>query len=296
MRYSLAISIAVHAAILAAAVVALPAPDKYKVEDQESIPVDIVSIEDLSQRKATVKADEKKEEAKPAPPKPEVEEKKPEQKLAEEVKKAALEPEAAPEPEPLPIEKQPDPKPLEELIKKTEKPKPQEEKTAEALPSKPKPKPEKTKKKPQRELDVDKVAALLNKIDDEQASPPDIEENTGTPDQGEFDMASGEDAKLSANEIDWLRQRLRECWNPPVGVMEAQGLEVHVQIELDQSGAVLGQPAVVNQSMHPLFDVAAYSAVRAVMRSQPFDPLPIAKYESCRSINFNFDPQEMFSG
>jgi outer membrane biosynthesis protein TonB len=294
MRYSLAISIAVHAAILAAAVVALPAPDKYKVEDQESIPVDIVSIEDLSQRKATVKADEKKEEAKPAPPKPEVEEKKPEQKLAEEVKKAALEPEAAPEPEPLPIEKQPDPTPLEELIKKTEKPKPQEEKTAEALPSKPKP--EKTKKKPQRELDVDKVAALLNKIDDEQASPPDIEENTGTPDQGEFDMASGEDAKLSANEIDWLRQRLRECWNPPVGVMEAQGLEVHVQIELDQSGAVLGQPAVVNQSMHPLFDVAASSAVRAVMRCQPFDRLPIAKYESWRSIIFNFDPQEMFSG
>jgi outer membrane biosynthesis protein TonB len=294
MRYSLAISIAVHAAILAAAVVALPAPDKYKVEDQESIPVDIVSIEDLSQRKATVKADEKKEEAKPAPPKPEVEEKKPEQKLAEEVKKAALEPEAAPEPEPLPIEKQPDPKPLEELIKKTEKPKPQEEKTAEALPSKPKP--EKTKKKPQRELDVDKVAALLNKIDDEQASPPDIEENTGTPDQGEFDMASGEDAKLSANEIDWLRQRLRECWNPPVGVMEAQGLEVHVQIELDQSGAVLGQPAVVNQSMHPLFDVAASSAVRAVMRCQPFDRLPIAKYESWRSIIFKFDPQEMCSG
>jgi outer membrane biosynthesis protein TonB len=296
MRYSLAISIAVHAAILAAAIVALPAPDKYKVEDQESIPVDIVSIEDLSQRKATVKAEEKKEVAKPAPPKPEAEEKKPEPKPAPEVKKAALEPEAAPEPEPLPIEKQPDPKPLEELIKKTEKPEPKEEKTAEAPPVKPKPKPEKPKKKPKRELDIDKVAALLNKIDEEQASPPEIEENIGTPDRGEYDMASGEDAKLSANEIDWLRQRLRECWNPPVGVMEAQGLQVHVQIELDQSGAVLGQPTVVNQSMHPLFDVAASSAVRAVMRCQPFDRLPIAKYDSWRSIIFNFDPREMFSG
>jgi outer membrane biosynthesis protein TonB len=294
MRYSLAISIAVHAAILVAAVVALPAPDKYKVEEQDSIPVDIVSIEDLSQRKATVKAEEKKEVAKPAPPKPEVEEKKPEPKPAPEVKKAALEPEA--QPEPLPIEKQPDPKPLEELIKKTEKPEPKEEKKAEAPAAKPKPKPEKAKKKPQRELDIDKVAALLNKIDDEQASPPEIEENTGTPEQGDFDMASGDDAKLSANEIDWLRQRLRECWNPPVGVMEAQGLQVHVQIELDQSGAVLGQPTVVNQSMHPLFDVAASSAVRAVMRCQPFDRLPIAKYESWRSIIFNFDPREMFSG
>ena len=294
MRYSLAISITVHAAILLAAVVALPAPDKYKVEDQESIPVDIVSIEELSQRKATVKAEEKKEAAKPAPPKPEVVETKPEEKLAEKVKKAALEPEAAPEPEPLPVERQPDPKPLEELIKDTEKPKPRQEKKAAASPAKPKPKPENTKKK--RELDFDKVAALLNKIDDERASPPRIEELAGTPDRGEFDMASGEDAKLSANEIDWLKQRLRECWNPPVGVMEAQGLEVLVQIELDRSGAVLGQPAVVNQSMHPLFDVAASSAVRAVMRCQPFDRLPIAKFDSWRSIIFNFDPREMFSG
>jgi outer membrane biosynthesis protein TonB len=294
MRYSLAISITVHAAILLAAVVALPAPDKYKVEDQESIPVDIVSIEELSQRKATVKAEDKKEAVKPAPPKPKIVETKPEEKLAEEVKKAALEPEAAPEPEPLPVAQQPDPKPLEELIKDTEKRKPREQKKAAASPAKPKAKPENTKKK--RELDFDKVAALLNKIDDERASPPKIEELAGTPEQGDIDMASGDDAKLSANEIDWLKQRLRECWNPPAGVMEAQGLEVLVQIELDQSGAVLGQPAVVNQSMHPLFDVAASSAVRAVMRCQPFDRLPIAKFESWRSIIFNFDPREMFSG
>jgi hypothetical protein len=78
--------------------------------------------------------------------------------------------------------------------------------------------------------------------------------------------------------------------------MEAHGLQVHVQIELDQSGAVLGQPAVVNHSMHPLFDVAASSAVRAILRCQPYDRLPIAKFESWRSIIFNFDPVEMFSG
>lgn len=295
MRYSLFISIAVHAAILLAAMIALPAPDKYKVEDLESIPVDIVSIEDLSQRKATVKAEEKKETVKPAPPKPVVEEKMPEPKPAQEVKKAALEPQSEPEPKAEAAEKKPELEPLDELIKKTEELPKEKTKKAEA-PAKPKPKPDKPKKKQVKELDIDKVAALLNKIDEEQASPPDIEEITGEPDQGEFDMASGEDAKITANEIDWLRQKLRECWNPPVGVMEAQGLEVHVQIELDQSGAVLGQPSVVNHSMHPLFDVAASSAVRAVLRCQPFDRLPIAKYESWRSIIFNFDPMEMFSG
>lgn len=297
MRYSLAISIAVHAAILLAAVIVLPAPDLFKVEDLESIPVDIVSIEELSQRKATVKAAEKKPAPTPAPPKPVVEEKKPEPKLSEEVKKAALEPKAEPEPVAEPLEKQPDPKPLEELIKETEKAEPKKDvKKAEAPPVKPKPKPEKPKKKEKKELDVDKVAALLNKIDEERASPAKIEDLSGIPEQGDFDLASGEDAKISANEIDWLRRKIRDCWNPPVGVMEAHGLQVHVQIELDQSGGVLGQPAVVNHSMHPLFDVAASSAVRAILRCQPYDRLPIAKYEAWRSIIFNFDPLEMFSG
>jgi outer membrane biosynthesis protein TonB len=296
MRYPLAISVAVHAAILLAAIIVLPAPENFKVEDLESIPVDVVSIEELSQRKATVKAAEKKAIVKPAPPKPALEEAKPRPKIAEEVKKAALE--AAAETELLPVpEKQPDPEPLEELIKKTEKVEPKEkQKKAEATSVKPKPKPQKPRKKDLKELDVDKVAALLNKIDDDSAPPPKIDEETGTPDEGEFDMASGEDARISANEIDWLRRKIRECWNPPVGVMEAHGLQVHVQIELDQSGAVLGQPAVVNHSMHPLFDVAASSAVRAILRCQPYDRLPIAKYESWRSIIFNFDPQEMFSG
>jgi hypothetical protein len=296
MRYSLAISIGVHAAVILAAVIALPAPDKYKVEDLESIPVDVVSIEELSQRKATVKAAEKKPVEKAAPPKPLVEEKTPEAKIAEEIKTAAIEPRAKAEPEPEPAVERQSPEPLAELIKKTEDIKPKKEpKTAEAE-AKPKPKPEKPKKKERKELDVDKVAALLNKIEEEPSSQPKIEELIGEPEEGEFDLASGDDPKISANEIDWLRRKIRECWNPPVGVMEAQGLQVHVQIELDQSGAVLGQPAVVNQSMHPLFGVAASSAVRAVLRCQPYDRLPIAKYESWRSIILNFDPVEMFSG
>jgi outer membrane biosynthesis protein TonB len=297
MRYSLAISIGVHAAILLAAIIALPAPDNFKVEELDSIPVDVVSIEELSQRKAMVKAEEKKPIEKPAAVKPLVEEKKPEPKPAEEVKKAAVEPE--PEPEPAkPVEKQPDPKPLEDLIKETEKAKPkaEEKKTAEAPEVKPKLKPDKPKKKAKKELDIDKVAALLNKIEDEPASPPKLEELMGEPEQGDLNLASGEDMRISANEIDWLRHKIRECWNPPVGVMEAQGLQVHVQIELDQSGAVLGQPAVVNSSAHPLFGVAASSAVRAVLRCQPYDRLPIEKYEAWRSIILNFDPVEMFSG
>ena len=55
MRRSLTISLFLHAAILAAAFVVLPNPDEFKVEEQESIPVDIVSIEDFGKRQATRK-------------------------------------------------------------------------------------------------------------------------------------------------------------------------------------------------------------------------------------------------
>ena len=45
MRYSLAISIGVHAAILLAAIIALPAPDNFKVEELDSRDVTLPSAQ-----------------------------------------------------------------------------------------------------------------------------------------------------------------------------------------------------------------------------------------------------------
>ncbi len=297
MRYSLGVSLAIHAAILLAAVVVLPSPDQYEVEEPLSIPVDIVSIEDVSQRQATVKTPEPKPVAKPAPLKIEAKEEPiPQPKSAEEPAKAQLEAQPEPPP-PATAEPAPDQRELDRLIAQAAAAKPVEEKKqAEALMLKPKPRPRIPEKKKRKQLDIDKVAALLNKIDEDQASPPEKQQETGTPQQGSFDFASGSDARMSADELDWLQQKIRECWNPPVGVSEAQNLQVHVQIELDQSGSVSGAPQVVNRQSHPLFDVAASSAVRAVLRCQPYDRLPPEKYQSWHSIILNFDPREMFAG
>ncbi len=297
MRYSLPISLAVHSAILLAAVIVLPSPDRYLVEELPSIPVDIVSIEELSQRQATIKAPEPKQVAEPAPPKIESkEEPAPQSKPAEEVAKA--QPEEKSEPPPLAETVQPDPRELEKLIAESEAVMPAEqEKQAEApvVRPKPRPRPPERKKKP-KPLDVEKVAALLNKLNDDQTSPPERQLETGTPRQDSFDLASGRDARMSADELDWLRQKVRECWNPPVGVMEAEGLNVEVRFELDRSGSVSGAPQVLNNQPHPLFEVAAASAVRAVLRCQPYDRLPPEKYKIWHSIEFNFNPREMFAG
>ena len=248
MRYSLPVSLSVHAGILLAAVVVLPSPEQYEVDDTLSIPVDVVSIEEVSQRQATVKTPEPKPVVKPAPLKVEAkEEPAPQPKPAEETAKAQLE--AQPEPPPPAAEPAPpDTRELERLIAQSAAAKPVEEKKqAEAPVVKPKPRPKPPEKKKQKQLDVEKVAALLNKIDEDQTSPPEKQQDTGTPQQGSFDFASGSDASMSADELDWLRQKIRECWNPPVGVSEAENLQVHVQIELDQSGSVSGAPQVVNR-------------------------------------------------
>ena len=57
------------------------------------------------------------------------------------------------------------------------------------------------------------AAALLNK-QDSAGAPEKESEKTGTPQRGEVD-SRGEDAKLTADQVDWLRQRVSSCWNPP---------------------------------------------------------------------------------
>ena len=59
MRKSLITSLVLHASILVAALVVLPDPDKYKVQPQDAIQVDISQISDESKRKATSKSAEK---------------------------------------------------------------------------------------------------------------------------------------------------------------------------------------------------------------------------------------------
>ena len=309
MRRSLTISLVMHAGILAAAFVVLPNPDEFKVEEQESIPIDIVSIEDLGKRQATVKAPETPVE-KPAPkpvevmkpvqPAPEVA---PEVKTA--AKEAAAEPEVKPEPkkeEPKKEEPKPEPKPEElvELIKKTDEPEPEikeEPKKAEVKPEKkpevkpPEKKPEK-KLKPKKDLNLDQITAFLNKTDDKRTAPLKQQTETGTPKQGEFNL-SGVDDAVAATIADALRQRLAQCWTIPPGAREAQ-INVRVRFQLKPDGTVNGLPQVVNSSADPLFAATAQSAVSAVMECQAYDFLPQDKYDLWQENTVNFNPNQMF--
>jgi outer membrane biosynthesis protein TonB len=317
MRRPLIISFALHALILAAALVVLPKPEAFKVDPQDAIPVDIVSMQDVSKRKAMVKAEQPKKAEKPKPkPQPVVKEEPPAPKVEPEVKKAAVEPKA--DPEPKPVEKKPEPKPepqpkkveekpLEEselaaLLKQTEtetlpEKKPDPPKPVEKKPEpKPEPKPEvKAEKKPEKKkpkLDLDEISALLNKTDEKRTAPQKPADEAGEPDQAEANV-SGADEALAATLIDALRQKLAGCWSIPAGAREAD-MVVKVRFELSPDGMVRGQPQVLNGDSSPLFAVTAQSAISAVLDCQAYDFLPRDKYDLWREITINFNPNQMF--
>ena len=91
-----------------------------------------------------------------------------------------------------------------------------------------------------------------------------------------------------------LNAQLASCWSPPVGVREAKGLVVRVSFSLNRDGSVSGQPIVTNRGSNPLFQIAAESAIRAVLNCH--FRLPASEYEWWREVEAKFDPIEMFGG
>lgn len=315
MRWSLATSLGLHAAILAAALVVLPSPH-HEVKPVDAIQVDISNIGEVSKRKAMTTEAEAKPKEKPAPKKTEtVKKTDPTAKVAEEVKKAAKEPKSEPpppetkkeEPKKEVVKKEepppPDPADMAALLKKTvedtpepkkkEEPKKQETKKAEV---KPKEKPKKPEKKPDKKkdqkLDVDQMEAFLNKIDDEKTAPIETSSLDGAPEQGQANL-QGTDDQLSATIIEALVQRIRQCWVVPPGAREAN-IVVKVHFGLNLDGTVVGAPEVMNRDGDPLFDATARSAVAAVLECQAYGFLPPDKYDLWKDLIINFNPNMMF--
>jgi hypothetical protein len=209
--------------------------------------------------------------------------------------------EAVPPPPPAPQEKaeeKPEPKPE----KKVEKPKEAEAKK-EPLPKKAEAKPEKPKAKPKpkaapqaekkRDVNVDRMAALLNKLPDApreartEDAPPD------TPRKKVKGQSSGTQMTMAVNEIDALRAKIAQCWNPPPGGLGADAIIVKLRLQLNEDGSLIGYPTVANSGGSPFFQAAADSAVRAVYQCQPYE-LPSEKYAVWRDMILNFDPSQMY--
>jgi chemotaxis protein histidine kinase CheA len=307
MKGGITISTIAHAAILLWALVVF-AVKPFSVPPAESMPVDIISIADFSQMMAGAKNAPKKDAPKPLVEK--IAEHKPAEdvtaKVAEkELTTASTPKEAPPEakpPEPKPKaaeakkepEKKPDLESLQKADKKDEKKEPKKEEVR-LPPKKPEPKKEIVEKKPSQEqpkFDADRIAALLDKRQPQRlAAAGNV--LSAAPSLG---TANGSAPKLSMSEIDALRARIQQCWNPPAGAADARDLIVEIRIRFNQDGSLAAQPTVSNRGSSTYFQVASESALRAVVRCAPYTFLPAAKYDAWKDVEVTFDPRDMYRG
>jgi colicin import membrane protein len=280
MKTASIISACLHAAVLLFAMLSF-AGREFETAQVASMPVDIISDKDFSQMTKGVKQAPKLDM-----PKPFVEEigntKPAEDAQAPVTKKKEIQPTA--EKTAQPDSAQPDP--IADKIKKEEK-KEQQQTTEKQQPLPPK----KPVEKKQPKFEPDKIAALLDKRDPQRNAATGNEINN----QQSLGHAKGQDTQLSQSEIDALRARLRECWNPPVGAMDAANLYVIYRVLMKKDGSVQ-DIVLVGGPPSQLGPALAESARRALLQCQPYKMLKAEHYDQWKDLEIKFDPKEMFGG
>src|SRR5262245_13117257 len=253
----------------------------------ESLPVDIVSVDQLAKIAAGMKNGKKENpkplvekvaEAKPAddtvgkieekkppvvtdtspPPQPKVEEK-PVEKKPDPPKPVA---EQKPKEEPKPEKKQGPPKvdPIAEALKKEEKKPPPKPQAQAAKP------PEPPKPKTERVYDQSKIAALLDKRDPTRHAVAGETLNSNA----SLGLAKGTNADNSATWGAMFRQQVERCWKKPYGGIEQQKSEAAFAIRLKRDGTLEGMPVPEGTPATPYLKVYQESALRAIIECQPY--------------------------
>ena len=171
---------------------------------------------------------------------------------------------------------------------KKPEPKKPEPKKAEAKPPMPPRKPA----PPTPKFDPNQVAALLDKRDATRVAAAGNNLNNA-PSLG---LSNGRAAQLSMSELDALRARLGQLWSIPAGATDPQELVVQIRIMLKPDGTLAAPPMVLTSGKSPLFVAARDSAIRAVLRGQPYDMLKPEHYEQWKDIEITFDPRDMIRG
>jgi colicin import membrane protein len=286
---TLAASIALHVLVIGWGLVSFSSK-AFESVPEESLPVDIISADQLAHVTAGMKTgkkenpkplvekvadptpppddtvgkiDDKKppvvtETAPPPVPKP-VE--KPVEKKPDPPKPVA---EKKPKEEPKPIEKKPDPPkvdPIAEALKKEEAKKPKPKQQAKAAP----PKPEKPKA--ERVFDESKIAALLDKRDPTRHAVTGDTLNSNAA----LGLAHGKSADNSATWGAMFKSQVERCWKKPYGGLEAQMTEAVFSIRLKRDGTLETSPTAISNPSTPYFRVYQESALRAIIECQPYN-------------------------
>jgi outer membrane biosynthesis protein TonB len=287
-------SVALHVLVIGWGLVSFSARS-LEAPPAESMPVDIISADQLSRITAGIKTGEKD---KPKPLVEKIADANPvEDAIGKITEKKEIVTASAPEPPPKPVEKpvekKPEPpKPVAENKPKDEpkiekKPDPPKvDPIAEALKSedtkkKPAPKPEAKaappqppKPKQERTFDQSKIAALLDKRDPTRQAVTGDTLNSNAA----LGLAKGKAADNSATWGALFQSQVERCWKKPYGGIEAQKSEAAFAIKLKRDGTLEGMPVPEGTPATPYLRVYQESALRAIIECQPYN-LPAAYFD-----------------
>ena len=276
----------------------------------ESMPVDIITTDQLAQMTAGIKTGEKD---KPKPLVEKVADAKPaDDAVGKITTKEAIVTDAAPTPPPpteKPVEKKPDPpKPVAESKPKDEpkaekKPDPPKvDPIAEALKSeeakKPTPKPQAKaappqppKPKQERSFDQTKIAALLDKRDPTRQA---ITGATLNP-TASLGAPTGNANAMVATWKGAFVAAVRRCFSFPYNGQDADQFEVDIDIQLRRDGTVASEPVIVavRGPSRTVGTAMAESAKRAVEQCQAYAFLPKEQYDTWKYIPMTFGLKEL---
>jgi outer membrane biosynthesis protein TonB len=306
---TLVASVALHVLVIGWGLVSFSSK-AFESMPEESLPVDIISADQLAHVTAGMKTGKKENpkplvekvaEAKPVedaigkvtekapvvtdtspPPQPKPEEK-PVEKKPDPPKPVV---ENKPKEEPKPIEKKPDPPkvdPIAEALKKEEKkppPKPQVQ-AATPQPQPPKPKAERT-------FDQSKIAALLDKRD------PSREAVTGDTlnSNAALGLAHGKAADNSATWGAMFKEQVQRCWKKPYGDVEAQRVQSEFSIKLKKDGSLEAMPVAQASPSSAFQRVFQESGLRAIIDCAPYQ-LPAAFFDEWKFFYPVFDSRDL---
>ena len=291
---TLVASVALHVIVIGWGLVSF-STKAFESMPQESLPVDIISADQLAKVTAGMKTGKKENpkplvekvaEVKPVedavgkvtekapvvtetspPPQPKVEEK-PVEKKPDPPKPVA---EQKPKDEPKPLEKKPEPPkvdPIAEALKKDEKKPPPKPVTQAAKP------PEPAKPKTERHYDQSKIAALLDKRDPSRQAVTGETLNSNAA----LGLAKGTASDNSATWGSMFQRQVERCWKKPYGGIEQQKSEAAFAIRLKRDGTLEGMPVPEGTPATPYLRVYQESALRAIIECQPYN-LPAAYFE-----------------
>lgn len=298
MRPGFTISTALHAVVLGWGLLHFASVKPNEAPPVDSLPIDLVSITDVTKMKQgkikaekqvePVKQAEKKAEPTPVtdanlpvkdrevkstPPPPQEQPEKVEKK--EEPKKDVAKPDPTPSPDAIA-------KKLEEEQKKSENKKDTPKKVV-----KEKAPPVKTK----HDFNPDKIAELLDR------RAPSRKQAAGEQkSNANLGVQKGDQNVLSMDELVALARHVEKCWNVLPGVGNVERAVVELRIQMRPDGTLAAPPQVLNTGTGPSFQATAESAVRAVIACQPYKMLSAGKYNFWKDMIFNFAPPQTFRG